>query len=71
VVILLPAPLKVTVPAEGVKPPLFPLSSQLPTTSTALDPGANVPAVKVKIPSISKFVVSLLVQDELICNLYL
>ena len=29
VVILLPDPLNVTVPAVGVKPPLFPLSSQL------------------------------------------
>ena len=50
VVMLLPAPLKVTVPAEGVNPPLFPLSSQLPATSKLVLTKSKVPAVKVKSP---------------------
>ena len=53
-VTVVPVPLRVTVAAEGVKPPLFPLSSQLPATSTSLDPGAKVPEVNVKLPLMSR-----------------
>ena len=53
-VTVVPVPLRVTVAADGVKPPLFPLSSQLPATSTSLDPGAKVPAVNVKLPLMSR-----------------
>ena len=69
VVILLPTPLKVTVPAVGVNPPLFPLSSQSPTTSILVLPASNIPAVKVKTPLISKFEVAVLVPVELISKL--
>ena len=54
VVIVVPDPLKVTVPAEGVKPPLFPLSSQLPAILWLPDPCVKVPDVTVKLPSRSK-----------------
>jgi len=69
VVMLLPAPLKVTVPAVGVNPPLFPLSSQLPTISILVLPASNIPAVKVNTPLISKFEVAVLVPVELISKL--
>ena len=69
VVILLPDPLNVTVPAVGVKPPLFPLSSQLPAISILVPLGSNTPAVKVKTPSISKFVEPVLVPDAFISKL--
>ena len=49
IVLLLPE--SVTVPEEGVKPPLVPLSSQLPATLWLPDPGVNVPDVIVKFPS--------------------
>ena len=50
-VMVLLSPLKVTVPAEGVNPPLVPLSSQLPATSWLPDPAVKVPDVIVKSPS--------------------
>ena len=65
-VTVVPEPLKVTVPAEGVKPPLFPLSSQLPATSTSLDPGAKVPEVNVKLPLMSKSLCAVFVPVALI-----